>query len=178
MEDLPYNELDKLQSLGINAADITKLKAAGLCTCISVLMAPRKELCSIKGITDVKADRLIEAAQKIEGGGFATGIEIRERRKRVKRLTTGCKSFDALLGGGVESMCITEAFGEFRTGKTQLSHTLAVTAQLPLAMGGGQGKVAYIDTENTFRPERIAAIAGRFQLDPDAVLNNIICAKC
>jgi meiotic recombination protein DMC1 len=75
-----------------------------------------------------------------------------------------------LLNGGIESQGITEAFGEFRTGKTQLSHTLCVTAQLPKNQGGGQGKVLYIDTENTFRPERIKQIAARYQLDAEEVL--------
>jgi len=74
-------------------------------------------------------------------------------------------------------MAITEAFGEFRTGKTQLSHTLCVTAQMPRSQGGGQGKVLFIDTENTFRPERIKCIAQRFDLDSEAVLNNIMVGR-
>ena len=74
-------------------------------------------------------------------------------------------------------MSITEAFGEFRSGKTQLSHTLSVTAQLPRSQGGGAGKVLYIDTENTFRPERIKAIANRFDLDHEGVLNNILVGR-
>ena len=74
-------------------------------------------------------------------------------------------------------MSITEAFGEFRTGKTQLSHTLAVTAQLPRAQGGGQGKVLFIDTENTFRPERIKSISERYNLDPEQVLQNIMVGR-
>ena len=79
--------------------------------------------------------------------------------------------------GGIESQSITEAFGEFRTGKTQLSHTLCVTAQLPRSQGGGEGKVLYIDTENTFRPERIKQIALRYSLDPEQVLNNIMVGR-
>lgn len=67
-------------------------------------------------------------------------------RKKIIKLSTGSRKFDTLLGGGIESMSITEAFGEFRTGKTQLAHTLCVTAQLPFSKGGGQGKVLYIDT--------------------------------
>ena len=70
-------------------------------------------------------------------------------------------------------MSITEAFGEFRTGKTQLCHTIAVTAQLPREKGGGNGNVIYIDTEGTFRPDKILAIAERFNLDPEQTLNNI-----
>ncbi len=54
---------------------------------------------------------------------------------------------------------ITELYGEFRTGKSQLCHTLAVTCQLPVDMGGGEGKCLYIDTEGTFRPVRLLAVA-------------------
>jgi len=75
------------------------------------------------------------------------------------------------------TMSITEVFGEFRCGKTQLSHTLCVTTQLPKEMGGGEGKVAYIDTEGTFRPERIKQIAERYELDPDACLENVTYAR-
>lgn len=78
-----------------------------------------------------------------------TGTEYLHRRDNITRLTTGSKELDKLLGGGIESMSITEVFGEFRTGKTQLAHTLCITAQLPKENGGGNGKVAFIDTEGT-----------------------------
>lgn len=71
------------------------------------------------------------------------------KREKILRISTGSENLDKLLLGGVESMAITEVFGEFRTGKTQIAHTLCVTAQLGLEKGGGAGKVAYIDTENT-----------------------------
>ena len=64
-------------------------------------------------------------------------------------------------------MSITEAFGEFRCGKTQVCHTLCVTSQLPVEEGGANGKVIYIDTEGTFRPSKIIKIAERFDLDPE-----------
>ncbi len=88
-----------------------------------------------------------------------TGNQLALKRKNVVRITTGSPVFDQLLGGGIETMSITEAFGEFRTGKTQLAHTLCVTTQLPKQKGGGNGKVIYIDTEGTFRPQRIEQIA-------------------
>lgn len=74
-------------------------------------------------------------------------------------------------------MSISEVFGEFRCGKTQLSHTMSVIAQLPRSMGGADGKVAYIDTEGTFRPERIAQIAERFGVDPGTAQENIAYAR-
>ena len=83
---------------------------------------------NIRGITEAKAEKIFEAAAKIEQQGFRNGMEIFERRKQIKRISTGSSLWDALLQGGVESQAITEAFGEFRTGKTQLAHTLCVTA--------------------------------------------------
>jgi Rad51 len=93
------------------------------------------------------------------------------------QLTSGSKELDKLLGGGIETGSLTEVFGEFRTGKTQLCHTLCVTCQLPLDMGGGEGKAMYIDTEGTFRPQRLAAIAARFGLNADDVLENVAYAR-
>jgi meiotic recombination protein DMC1 len=77
----------------------------------------------------------------------------------------------------METSSITELFGEFRTGKTQLSHTLCVTSQLSFEMNGGQGKVIYLDTEGNFRPERIEAISERFGLDAEQTLENIIICR-
>jgi len=176
-EETFYHEIDKLQSMGINVADIAKLKQAGINTVLSVTMCTRKDMLNIKGITDAKADKIYEAAQKIECGGFITGMDVVQKRLKVKRITTGSKILNTLLGGGIETMAITEAFGEFRTGKTQLANTIAVTAQLPLTDGGGQGKVLYIDTEGTFRPERITKIAEKYGLDPNGVLGNILYAR-
>ncbi|XP_073940598.1 meiotic recombination protein DMC1/LIM15 homolog isoform X3 [Castor canadensis] len=109
--------------------------------------------------------------------GFLTAFEYSEKRKMVFHITTGSQEFDKLLGGGIESMAITEAFGEFRTGKTQLSHTLCVTAQLPGTGGYSGGKIIFIDTENTFRPDRLRDIADRFNVDHDAVLDNVLYAR-
>ena len=77
----------------------------------------------------------------------------------------------------METKAITEIYGEFRTGKTQICLTMCVTCQLSAESGGASGKVAFIDTEGTFRPERIRPIAVRYNLDPDAVLENIVVAR-
>ena len=176
-ESLTSSSIDRLQEYGINAADINKLKSAGICTAKGLLMVTRKELLNIKGITDVKLDKMIEAASKIESLGFYKATDIMNKRQRIRRISTGSRNLDTLLQGGIESMAITEAFGEFRTGKTQLSHTLCVTAQLDKENGGGNGKVCFIDTENTFRPERIKEIAKRFGLDEEQTLDNILVAR-
>jgi len=176
-EVAPFEEVDRLLEFGINQGDITKLKAGGCYTVAAVLMRTKKDLCAIKGISEAKVEKIVEAAAKIHSCSFITGGAYLQKRKEVIKLTTGSKALDDLLGGGIESMSITEVFGEFRTGKTQLCHTLAVTAQLPRHLGGGNGKVAFIDTEGTFRPERTHAIAERFGLDKEATLDNIIYAR-
>lgn len=102
---------------------------------------------------------------------------MQEKRRQVMRITTGSVALDTILGGGMETSSITELFGEFRTGKTQLAHTLCVTSQLSFQMKGGQGKVIYIDTEGNFRPERITAISERFGLEVNQTLDNIIVCR-
>jgi DNA repair protein RAD51 len=92
-------------------------------------------------------------------------------------LTTGSVELDKLLEGGIETGSITEVFGEFRTGKTQLAHTLCVTCQMAVTDGGAEGKAIYIDTEGSFRPSRLQAIAERFGLDPAVALENVAYAR-
>jgi len=111
------------------------------------------------------------------GSSFATGLEVQDKRRRVIMISTGSKAVDTILGGGIMSQSISEVYGEYRTGKTQLAHTMSVVAQLPPDMGGASGKVAYIDTEGTFRPDRIRAIADRFGVNGDMALENILYAR-
>ncbi|ETW18897.1 hypothetical protein PFAG_02057 [Plasmodium falciparum Santa Lucia] len=173
-----FQEIEKLQDLGINAADINKLKGSGYCTILSLIQTTKKELCNVKGISEAKVDKILEVASKIENcSSFITANELVQKRSKVLKITTGSTVFDQTLGGGIESMCITELFGENRCGKTQVCHTLAVTAQLPKSLNGGNGKVCYIDTEGTFRPEKVCKIAERYGLDGEAVLDNILYAR-
>ncbi|KAA6415735.1 MAG: meiotic recombination dmc1 [Lasallia pustulata] len=172
-------DVDSIQAHGVGAADITKLKANGYFTVASVHAATRKTLLKIKGFSEVKVEKIKEAIQKCQpsGFGFITAMELGHQRKRVVRISTGSKQLDGILGGGFQSMSISEVYGEFRCGKTQLSHTMSVVAQLPKELGGAEGKVAYIDTEGTFRPERIAQIAERFGVDPEQAQENIAYAR-
>ena len=109
--------------------------------------------------------------------GFTTATEMHQRRSELISITTGSKNLDTLLAGGVETGSVTELFGEFRTGKSQICHTLAVTCQLPFDMGGGEGKCMYIDTEGTFRPVRLLAVANRYGLSGEEVLDNVAYAR-
>jgi DNA repair protein RAD51 len=97
--------------------------------------------------------------------------------KNLISISTGSKDLDNLLGGGIETGSLTEIFGEFRTGKTQICHTLCVNCQRPLDQGGAEGKAIYVDTEGTFRPQKLVAIAERYNMNPEEVLDNVICAR-
>ncbi|ETW86891.1 hypothetical protein HETIRDRAFT_447533 [Heterobasidion irregulare TC 32-1] len=157
--------INKLQEAGIHAQDIKKLADAGFHTVESVAYTSKKNLISIKGISEQKAEKFLAEAQKIVPLGFQSATEVHARRSELVHITTGSKNLDTLLGGGIETGSITEFFGEFRTGKSQICHTIAVTCQLPVDMGGGEGKCLYIDTEGTFRPVRLLAVAERYGLN-------------
>ena len=139
--------------------------------------ATKKELTEVKGISEQKVAKLQEAAFKMTQMGFTTATEVHQQRQDICFLTTGAKELDGLLGGGMETGSITELFGEYRTGKTQLCHTLCVTSQLPLEQGGCEGKAMYIDTEGTFRPQRLIEIAEKYGLDGQDVLDNVSYAR-
>lgn len=123
----------RYQGNGITAGDIKKLQENGYHTVESIAYTPKKALITIKGISEAKADKLAEAALKLVPLGFCTATDFHQKRSEIIQLTTGSRELDKLLGGGIETGSITEIFGEFRTGKSQICHTLAVTCQLPVS---------------------------------------------
>lgn len=176
-ENFGPQPVTKLEGNGISATDVKKLTDAGYHTVESVAFAPKKALITIKGISEAKADKIQNEAAKLVPMGFTTATEFHQRRSELIQITTGSKELDKLLQGGIETGSITEIFGEFRTGKTQLCHTLAVTCQLPIDNSGGEGKCLYIDSEGTFRPERLLAVAERYGLSGADVLDNVAYAR-
>ncbi|KAK7465341.1 Meiotic recombination protein dmc1 [Stygiomarasmius scandens] len=160
-----------------DSVDELQQHSAAINTVSGVNMTTRRQMLKIKGMSEAKVEKIKEAAHKILGSSFSTGVEVQDKRKRVLVISTGSKSVDAILGGGLMSQSISEVYGEFRTGKTQLAHTMSVVAQLPPDLGGASGKVAYIDTEGTFRPDRIKSIAERFGVDGNMALENILYAR-
>ena len=176
-EEKIFNPIESLLEQGINQNDINKLLDAGFNSVEAVTYSTKKTLVAIKGLSEMKVDKIIEACSKICHLGFEPSNIFLEKRMNLTYLTTGSKELDRLLGGGIESGSITEMFGEFRTGKTQICHTLCVTCQLPKENGGGAGKALYIDTEGTFRPEKLKNIAERFGLNPEEVIANVFYAR-
>lgn len=167
IEDLP----------GIGAATIQKLEQAGFTDLMSIAVATPGELVGATEISEATAKKAIAIARANIEMNFETGDEVLRKREQIQKIRTGSAELDRLTGGGVETGAITEAFGQYGSGKSQLAHVLSVRCQLPDKDGGCAGKAVFIDTEGTFRPERITQIAKALELDPDQALKNIKVAR-
>ncbi|TRM80382.1 DNA repair and recombination protein RadA, partial [Sulfolobus sp. F3] len=139
----------------------------------ALAVASPQDLSVAAGIPLSTAQRIIKEARDALDIRFKTALEVKKERMTVRKITTGSQALDSLLGGGIETRTMTEFFGEFGSGKTQLCHQLSVNVQLPPEKGGLSGKAVYIDTEGTFRWERIENMAKALGLDIDSVMNNI-----
>jgi DNA repair protein RadA len=169
-----YESLEDLPGVGPSTAQ--KLRELGFHTVESLAMATVREL-EPAGISEKKALAIINAARSSIGISFIRADELLRMRQNVLRLTTGSKALDKLLDGGLETQTITEFYGEYGSGKSQICHQLCVNVQLPPERGGLNGAALYIDTENTFRTERIVQMAKHLGLDPENVVKNIIYAE-
>jgi DNA repair protein RadA len=123
-----------------------------------------------------RARQILEEAGVLEKS-FVTARNLYDKRLRAERISTGSKNLDNLLGGGVETRAVTEIFGEYGTGKTQICHTLCVIVSREGTHGGLASKAIYVDTESTFRPERIVSICNARNIESGPVLDSIIVAK-
>ncbi len=168
IEDLP----------GVGPATAEKLREAGFEELLAIAVISPMELAEQAELGEAVSSKIIQAAKKLANiGGFISGNALLDRRKTVQKLTSGTSSMDELLGGGFETQSICEVFGEFGSGKTQIGHQLAVNTILPTSQGGLNGEVFYIDTEDTFRPERIAQMAEAVGMDPQDALDRIHVAR-
>lgn len=169
-----YANIEEIPGLGHSTAN--KLRELGFNTVESLAMATVRELVQA-GIGERKAFEIINAARSSSSLSFIRVDELVEKRQNVLRLTTGSKKLDTLLGRGIETQSITEFYGEYGSGKSQIAHQLCVNVQLPIENGGLNGSALYIDTENTFRTERIAPMAQHVGLDPNEAFKRIILAE-
>lgn len=163
---------------GVGPGAVAKLEAAGIYDLMGLAVLTPSQLAEMAGMGEAAARKAIQAARQMMDLGFSDGLSFDKKRKEVCYITTGSKNLDKLLGGkGIETKAITEAFGAFGSGKTQLALSLAVNVQLPKDQGGAAGKAVYIDTEGTFRPERIRQFAEGLSANPEKVLKNILVAR-
>ena len=168
IEDLP----------GVGPATAEKLREAGFEELLAVAVMSPSDLADQAELGEAVASKIINAAKKMANiGGFVSGSALLERRREVMKLTSKVISIDELLGGGFETQALVEVYGEFGSGKTQIGHQLAVNCTMPVEEGGFDGDVFYIDTEDTFRPERITQMARGHGLDPEKVLERIYVAR-
>jgi DNA repair protein RadA len=158
---------------GVGTATSEKLIEAGYESLMSIAVASPGELIDTIGVGEGVARKIISAARDAMEMGFETGLDVLEKRKKVKKISTGSKVFDDLMGGGFETACITECFGEYGSGKTQIAHILAVS----LVKSDPESHVIFIDTENTFRPERIEQLSKGMKVNPENVLKRIKVAR-
>jgi len=172
-------ENDAIENLpGVGPATAEKLIEAGFTDLMSLAVSSPQNLAEMADIGVNTAVKIIAAARKqADIGNFETGAEVMEKRKLVGKVHTGSEALDELLGGGVETQAITELFGEFGSGKTQIGHQMAVNVTRSIEDGGLGATTIYIDTENTFRPERIKQMAEGQGLDTDDILSKIRIAR-
>ena len=163
---------------GIGPGIAVKLEAAGIYDLMGLAVMSPPALSELAGVGEAVARKAIQAARGMMKLGFTDGMEFDKRRAEVFYITTGSKNLNDLFGGkGIESRAITECYGAFGSGKTQLGLTLAVNVQMPKEQGGAGGKAVFIDTEGTFRPDRIRQIAEGIGANPEKVLKNILVAR-
>ena len=169
------HELEDVE--GVGPATAEKLREAGITSVEALAVTPTRTLTEIAELTEEKASVITQNARALLNIRFTTAKDVLSKRANIGFVTTGTKAIDNLLGKGIETQAITELIGEYGSGKTQICHELCVTVQLPVEQGGLGARALFIDTEGTFRPERIMNIAKNFGLDPDTILGNIIYAR-
>ena len=178
MDDI---RLDSLE--GVGPVTVRKLNDSGVHSMMDLVVRGPVEIADITGMDKDTVEKLVNKARRYlaENGilakDFVSAADIYKRRQEIGKISTGTECLDSLFGGGVETQALTEVYGEFGCGKTQFCHTLCVMVQKAQEEGGLGGGVLYVDTENTFRPERIVSIAKANGMDPQHVLDNIIVAR-
>jgi len=169
---------DSIENIpGIGEKTAEKLKEAGFTDMMGIAATSSGVLSAAAGIGDDTAAKIIAEARKKLKMGFESATEVLKKRSLIGKITTGSKALDTMLGGGIETQSITEMHGAFGSGKSQLALQLSVNVQLPPEKGGLGGKAIFIDTEGTFRPERVQQMAKAAGIDPQKALDNIFVAK-
>ena len=79
----------------------------------------------------------------------------------VRSVSTGCRTLDEMLGGGIPLEKITLIYGEPSTGKTTLALGMAVSFLSGAIEDSGSSRVLYIDSDRKLSLDRFSQIAGR-----------------
>lgn len=176
-------DLDIQDIEGIGPTTAKKLKEAGILSVMDLAVASTDELSvDINSSKETAASYIIAAQRLLRESHlldkeFITADAALQKRKAMLRCATGSTALDDLLLGGIETQAVTEFYGEFGSGKSQICHTLCAIARQPVENGGLNSGVIYIDTEGTFRPERVEQIARARELDPSEILKSVAVCK-
>ena len=179
----PIIELEIQDIEGIGPTTARKLKEAGIVSVMDLAVTSADELAVEINASKESAAAFIIAAQKLLRDSnvlekeFITADAALEKRRSMLRCSTGSSALDDLLLGGIETQAVTEFYGEFGSGKSQICHTLCTTARQPVESGGLDANTIYIDTEGTFRPERVQEIARSRGYDSTQILKSIAVCK-
>jgi DNA repair protein RadA len=180
---VPILDLEIQDIEGVGPTTVKKLKEAGIVSVMDLAVTSAEELSVDLNSSKESAAAFIISAQKLLRDSnliqkeFVTADAALEKRRSMLLCTTGSRALDELLLGGIETQALTEFYGEFGSGKSQICHTLCATASQPIDSGGVDSGVIYIDTEGTFRPERVEQIARTRGLDHRYVLKSVAVCK-
>ncbi len=175
MTDKKKIKLEDIPGIGPKLAE--KLEESGFTDPMNIAVSSPGELAAILEIGSASAIKIINSARQILEMGFVSADKVWEQQQKALKITTGCKALDELLGGGIQTQAITEMFAQFGCGKSQLGFQLSVNVQLPVEKGGLKGNTLFVDTENTFRSQRIIDMATAMGLDIEKTLKNIFVAR-
>ena len=181
INDLTNLEIQDIEGIGPTIAK--KLREAGIFSVMDLAVAGVEDLAVDINASKDSAASFIMAAQKLLRESdvlekeFITADTALKKRRSLLRCSTGSSILDDLFLGGIETQAVTELYGEFGSGKSQICHTMCITAGQPVESGGLNSGVIYIDTEGTFRPERLEQISSSRNIDPVHALQNVAVCK-
>ena len=173
MKELNINMTDLTQLPGVGAGIAEKLNEGGIITIMGVATSTPGQIGDASGITPKAARKIIQAARDMLKLGFENAEDVEKIQRETRYIPTECETIDTLLGGGLKLGTTMEAFGQFSSGKTNLSHLFAVSSikQFP------ESYVIWIDTENTFSAKRIRQFCKGLGVDPEHVISHIKIGK-
>jgi len=167
LEDIP----------GVGERIAEKLREVGYTDPMAIAVTAPSELAAIAEIGEGQAIKIINAVRQMLEIGFETADKVAERKAKALKITTGSKNLDNILGGDIPTQAITETYGQYGTSKSQLAFQLATNVQLAPEKGGLGRNCLFIDTENTFSPDRVVSMAKALKIDPDKTLKNIYVSR-
>jgi len=177
-EDEIIDDLEIEHVPGIGPTKAKQLKDKEIFSVPDLATAQMDDLAIAINVSKETAMQFINSAQDLlRKNGFLSkewtnASQLLVKRKEIDRIDTGSVALNHVLGGGIETQAVTEFYGEFGSGKTQICHQLCANVQQPKDKGGLEGNAIYIDTEQTFRADRLDEICNTRGWETQKILDN------